>query len=384
MASKKTIVKYVIICLWFVVGGIVLGLLVAAAIQKGKAHCSSVDINIHGFNNNFFIDKKDIEQTIVAAIGIQPTQKSIGSFDLIKLKALLEKNTWIKKATLFFDNNQVLHVEVFEREPIARIFTTAGNTFYIDTALMRLPVADTMAANVQVFTGFPSDNIVLSTADSLLLLDVKNLSMSIQKDSFCMAMIDQIDITSQRKFEMIPKIGNHIIQFGDATNIDKKMEKLKLFYNQVFPKAGMNYYSNINVQYDGQLVAKRRGQEDMSADSLRTLQIIQVIADNAAKQSEDSLQVIQQDNSTNTADGTMLDQSIERDEQVATEGVTVNPSAPATNTNRVPVNNRPVVQAPKPVVPNKPKPVVKPPARTNHPKPNVRPNPRAVMPDRRN
>ena len=42
--------------------------------------------------------------------------------------------------------------------------------------------------------------------------------MAIRKDSFSMAMIEQVDITPQRNFEIIPKFGNTIIVLGDARN----------------------------------------------------------------------------------------------------------------------------------------------------------------------
>ena len=61
---------------------------------------------------------------------------------------------------MWFDNRNVLHVEVYEREPIARIFTTAGNSFYIDSTERKLPLSDKMSARVPVFTGFPDKKFI--------------------------------------------------------------------------------------------------------------------------------------------------------------------------------------------------------------------------------
>jgi hypothetical protein len=130
-------------------------------------------------------------------------------------------------------DNEVLKVSIEEREPIARLFSTSGTSFYIDSMLFKLPLSDTYSAKVPVFTGFPSDKTILSELDSIILKQVKRLSMAIQKDSFHTAMIEQIDITPQLTFEFIPKIGNQLIQFGTATDIDAKLYKLKLFYKKV-------------------------------------------------------------------------------------------------------------------------------------------------------
>ena len=72
-----------------------------------------------------------------------------------------KKTQWIKKAELFFDNNNVLEVRITEREPIARIFTTSGSSFYIDSSLARLPLSDKFSPRLPVFTDFPTDVIVI-------------------------------------------------------------------------------------------------------------------------------------------------------------------------------------------------------------------------------
>lgn len=372
--------------MWVAVTGATIVLLVAGVRKKDQQLCKGVDINIKGVQNNFFIDKKDVLTAITSLAGMDPVGKKTGSFDLRKMETELEKNIWIKTAELFFDNNGVLKVDVVEREPIARVFTAVGTTFYIDNSCMRLPLSDKFSARLPVFTGFPTDNIILSVEDSVLLNDIKNISLSIQKDSFRMALIEQVDITPQRFFEMVPKIGNQLIVFGDAGNVEDKFSRLKLFYKNVLPAAGYNYYSSINVQYNGQIVAKRRGTEDFTTDSLRTLQIMQLIAERAEQQASDSLQTIVEDNSNNTADSTMILQSIQRDETNESSNTIEKPLPQGTNPtvqSKTPAENpisgtqvvKAVIQkpAPKPATNKlpKPKPTISNPVKTNSAKPKV-------------
>ena len=315
MVNKRTIVNWMLTSLWIAIGAGTIVLLIAAIKRKDAQHCSAINITIEGVDNNFFVDKKDILNSITASVGGNPVGKTISAFDLRKLEKLLGKDIWIKTSQLFFDNNNRLMVKVLEREPMARVFTTGATTFYIDSSLTMLPLSEKFSARLPVFTGFPSDKIVLSPADSSLLRDILTVSLAIQKDPFSMAMIDQVDITPERNFEMIPKIGNTIIVFGDATNVEEKLNKLQMFYRQVMVKAGWNKYSAINVQYNGQVVAKRKGAEDKSSDSLRTLQLMQAIAENTERQSNDSLHMIAQDNENNTTDADLVQHSIQRDDE---------------------------------------------------------------------
>ena len=315
MGEKKRygIWKILLTTLWVCMGAGVIVLLVAAIHKKDTKVCSGIDISITGVNNNYFVDKDDVMRTITTLTGGSPVGMSTGSVKLKKIEAELCRNIWIKSAELFFDNNEKLLVKIREREPLARLFTITGGSFYLDGDIDLLPLSDKYSARLPVFTGFPVDDKVLSKADSSLLRDILNISLAIQKDSFLMAMIDQVDITPQRSFEMIPKIGNQLIVFGDGSDIDAKFEKLKLFYKQVMVKAGWTHYSTISLQYKNQVVAKIRGAEDIAADSLRTLQLMQIIALNAEKLAADSLQMRQSVLENNSADSTMIQQSIQRD-----------------------------------------------------------------------
>lgn len=378
--------------LWFAIAGTGIVLLQAAVRSQNVKKCRGVEIDISGVSNNFFIDDKDVLSIIKNFVGGDPTGKTLQSFNLRDIENNLEKDVWIKNAELFFDNNDVLQVSVDEREPAARIFSGDGATFYIDSSLKVLPLSDKFSARLPVFTGFPHSNAVMKAADSNLLRSVLIISNQLQADSFLMAMVEQVDITPQRNFEMIPKIGNQTIVFGDATDAEEKFKKLKLFYKQVITTAGWNRYSVINLQYKNQVVAKIKGAEDKSADSLRTLQIMQLIAERAAKQAADSIQTFVQDSEKNTADSSLIQHSMERDEpempgasipsQQSVSGASaVNNGAAIVNTPVV----KPAVTKPAAIKPAASKPkqaAVKPAAskKTTNTKPATgKPKPKAVM-----
>ena len=315
MENKKrySIKNILLATLWIAIGSGAVVLLVAAVNKKDSKKCKGIEINISGVSTNFFIDKNDVQKIITAYAGANAIGKPIRDFNLVGMETALKKDVWIQQAEMFFDNNEILQVSVEEREPVARVFTPGGNTFYIDSSNMMLPLSEKFSARVPVFTNFPSETIVLLKADSNLLNDIKKISIQIQADSFLMAMIDQVDITAQRSFEMIPKLGNQVIVFGDGSDITEKFKKLQLFYKKVIMKMGWNRYSLINLQYKNQVVAKIRGKDDVSADSLRTLQMMDIIAANAAKYAEDTTHSMMPDDRKSN-DSSMIQESMQRDE----------------------------------------------------------------------
>ena len=359
MAFKnRKIIRLLLTTLWIAIGAGTIVLLVAAARKKDAKRCSGIYINIHGVSNNFFVDKKDIMDSITAIVGADPIGEKVGSFDLEKMENGLTGNIWVKSAQLFFDNNELLQVNVFEREPVARIFTRVGTTFYIDSSTAMLPLSEKFSARLPVFTDFPSDNATATSVENGLLHNIRDISLAIQKDSFSMAMIDQIDITPQETFEMVPKIGNQVIIFGDGNDIEEKLHNLQLFYQKVITKTGWNYYSSIDLEYKGQIVGKRKGAADYATDSLKTIQLLQAIAANAKKHSEDSIQTTADDNS-NEIDSSVIQRSEERDDETI-DSADVEQAAPQM---AAPVTKPIVPSVPAMVKPKEVKPVVKPEAK---------------------
>ena len=171
--SKYKLIKILTGLVWIFLSSGTIVLLVAAITKRNNEHCLKTNITISGVQNNFFIDKKDVIEIIQKTNGGKLENKSIHDIDLASMEIALQKDQWIKKAELFFDNNNVLQVRVSEREPVARIFTSSGASFYMDSSLKRLPLSDKFSARLPVFTNFPTDLMVLTKKDSNLLKQIK-------------------------------------------------------------------------------------------------------------------------------------------------------------------------------------------------------------------
>jgi cell division protein FtsQ len=337
--SKNHIKQIITSVLWVLVAVGCITLLVSAMYNKEAKKCAGVQISIEGVNDNYFIDKNDIYAIVKKYGGDSLNQNELQKINLKNIENELGKNIWIKKAILFFDNNNILKILVEEREPIARIFNTNGNSFYIDSTCKILPLSNKFSARLPLVTGFTGSATNLSKLDSALLMSIKNITTAIYADTFLNALIEQIDVLPNHHFEMIPKVGNQIIYFGNADDVQTKFKSLKLFYKKVIPVSGFNKYSKINLQFKNQVVTTIKGATDVTADSLRTLALIQAIADNAAMKAGDTSQTFLPDVSRNRLDSSSIEQSAEReDEAQVNDNVTTN-VAPT-----VPLINKPTIE----------------------------------------
>ena len=220
-------------------------LLLAAISKRNKGLCKDYSIVIKGSLNNYFLDKNDIEQQLKKATKGSIKGQPLSSMNLHELEKMLENNTWISDAELYIDNQEVLHISVTEKEPVARIFNTEDNSFYIDKSGIKMPLSGKLSARVPVFTGFPAKKIFVAV-DSMLLRKVTVMANYIVNDSFWLAQVAQIDITPERTFEMIPVVGNHIVKMGEGENIERQLNRLMVFYKQVLSKTGFDKYKVIS------------------------------------------------------------------------------------------------------------------------------------------
>jgi cell division protein FtsQ len=251
---------------WIALGAITLVLLVSAINKKNHKVCSGVEVSFNRDGNNFFVDEKGVIAVLKAYGPVKG--EAIENIDLKALEQRLKSDMWIASAELFFDNKQVLQVIVEEKEPVARIFTVEGNSFYIDSACKRLPLSEKLSARIPMFTNFPSQRTTLSRPDSQLLASAKELAMFIQADDFWKAQVAQVDITPTG-FEMIPTIGSHIVALGKDGNWQQKFDRLFSFYKQVWTQVGFEKYEKIDVQFDGQVVATIKGAKPARVDSVK-------------------------------------------------------------------------------------------------------------------
>lgn len=265
-----------------------------AAIGNGeKARVENIKINISSPHDREFVTNADIMQSMVKAAGNSLKNQPIGSLNLTALEKHLLKNPWIRKAELFVDNNRTLRVNVEENSPVARIFTTDGRSFYVSASYLVLPLSDRYSARVPVFTDFPAFK---KKPDSSMVAGVVALGAHILNDQFWMSQIDQVSITSNEKFEMIPKLGNQVIRFGTSEDHEEKFRKLLAFYKQVQEYTGWNWYKVIDLQFKGQVVAERRDAAEIKADSLAAIRVMKNIIEDAKKKVNDSTQIQLPDN----------------------------------------------------------------------------------------
>ncbi|MCW3075323.1 MAG: hypothetical protein JWP69_2392 [Flaviaesturariibacter sp.] len=294
MQKKKIIQKILVLAAWLLVGSGMIVLLVAAN-RKEQGHvCKEVRIVIKGDGEQFFVDKTDILHLLNEAAQDSLTGMPLDQLQLSKLEHKLEKGVWIRDAELYIDSKDILHVLVTEREPIARVFTRSGASFYIDSSGKQMPLLEKESARVLVISNFTGAR-KWNKSDSAMAKDIKLIAQTVNASEFWKRQIAQVDITPAGTYEAIPVVGNHLIRLGTAENIEKKLARLFLFYKQVLSKTGFDKYDIVDVQYAGQVLGVHKDGAATAIDSVQLAKNIEELLERSRQQMiNDSLVQAQQ------------------------------------------------------------------------------------------
>lgn len=90
------------------------------------------------------------------------------------------------------------------------------------------------------------------------MIDLFELTKIIRQNNFLQALISQIYVNSKGEFDLIPQLGKQIIHLGSIENIEKKLNKLEIFYKKAMMKAGWEKYATINLEYKDQIVCTKK------------------------------------------------------------------------------------------------------------------------------
>lgn len=240
---------------------LIIGGLVANLVSKKEAtKIAGVNVNILPLKSgNNLITEEDVLMTIERSFGIPLPSMYIKDFDITRLEKVLRNEPFILNGDVFIDANNIVSIEITQREPILRIIDNNNQQYYLDINGKKMPLSENYTARVPIASGNINPYRVKHMMDPEAKSTLKNLldfAVRMQNDEFLAALIDQIYVTNQGEWRMAPKLGKHKIAFGRYTMVDDKLKRLKVFYEEAIPYAGWKKYKEVDLRYKGQVVGR--------------------------------------------------------------------------------------------------------------------------------
>jgi cell division protein FtsQ len=261
--------KFKHIALWVLVVMYLAATLSFVADRQQRIVCSQVEVRIVDSLQNGFVSEKNI-QSLFQKKGITLIGKNFREIDLEMLENIVNNYAPVEKAEVFKTISGKIVVEVKQRTPILRIIDLDNESYYIDNNgyIMRLNgnyTSHAIIANGYIRSNFQPSNKTnvlemeqKSSGKRIILAELFKLAQFIVEHKFWDTQIQQIFVNASGDFELIPRVGSHVIMFGDYSDCETKFDNLMSLYKHGFSATGWNKYETINLKYKGQVICTKR------------------------------------------------------------------------------------------------------------------------------
>jgi cell division protein FtsQ len=219
--------------------------------------CSEVKINITDNIMDGFLNANEIKK-ILENEKVYPLERAMKAINTREIEEILKRSPFVDHAQCYKTQSGHVCISLTQRMPIVRVKSNDGDDYYIDNRGGIMPNTK-YVSDIIIATGNISRNYAKST-----LMRVSNY---IVYNKFWQNQIVQINVLSDGSLEIVPRVGEHIVYLGRATNVQKKLNRLEKFYKYGLSQAGWNKYAYINLEFDNQIICKKKEAEEQLPES---------------------------------------------------------------------------------------------------------------------
>ncbi|NQX91241.1 MAG: hypothetical protein HRT74_03750 [Flavobacteriales bacterium] len=252
--------KMKIVALWSLLLGACVVLFGFAKSEQANSICWKVEVEVQELEGVYFINEETV-QTRIMNMGHPIIGTMMSEIAVNDIQQRLERMPSVSEATVYPSVDGVLSVKVSQRKPVARVIEANGESFYIDDVYEMMPLSDSYTAKVPLVVIQSEltyrEKLEEDSKDQVMINDVMKLVNYIAADKFWSAMIEHVVRTEKGEYILIPRLGNQEIILGKTHRLDRKMKKLRAFYDEEMGKRNLNQYKTINLKYKDQVIGER-------------------------------------------------------------------------------------------------------------------------------
>jgi len=222
--------------------------------------CKGMDIIVSDSLERGLVTAEDVKN-IVRLDHPKVAGMPVTSIDVSGIEESLNRFPAISNAQVYTDIQGHLMIELSQRIPVARIEDRDHQHYFLDAEGYVIPAVMEYSPHVLHINGeIPGKyrQATRITAGNKLMEDILKMSGYIHADPFWKSQVVQIYVHRNGEFELIPRVGAHIILFGSADRMETKFFKLKTLYTEGFSHTGWNQYEKINLKYLNQVICTKR------------------------------------------------------------------------------------------------------------------------------
>lgn len=198
---------------------------------------------------NLFVSYETVNKLLIQKLNASGLQRK-ENINLKQLETYLGDHEMVENAEIYLTLSGELGAIIKQRTPVLRV-ACDKEAYYYDTQGKRMPLSDNYSARVPI----TADTISDEGDDDLIVL-----SRIVNEDEFLkknIIAIDRLEKGENFEYELKTRVGEQKILLGNLQRIEKKIAKLKVFYNKTILDSTYTNYKTINLKFNDQIVCEK-------------------------------------------------------------------------------------------------------------------------------
>ena len=242
MNARKFLTSLLAILL---VGGAVALVTVSVRGLRSQTY-TGLEVEVEPLDGMFLVEAQAVQATILRHDSI--VGRSIQGLALAEVRGWLSGIGGIGELHIYPSLDGVLHVEVTQRRPMARLHTPDGlPDRYIDSEGKPMPLSPFFTARVPIIHAADEEQARLAV----------DFVRHTSGDPLWSAFVDQVLVTPTG-LEIVPVVGDLRVEVGDLNRLEEKLRNLSAFYGAQIARGDLDQYQRIQLNFKDQVVAQRR------------------------------------------------------------------------------------------------------------------------------
>ena len=229
--------------------GLLLAGILWAQAREGNMLCQRLTVEIMNSDSTQFVTERGV-QTALAESGIKVLGRPMRQIDASHIEHVLGQSDYLENVECVKAKDGEIIIRATQLVPVLRVFDADNVSYYVNAAGKRMNATSTFHSDVPVVQGHFTDAY---PATRLL-----PLVRYVENDSLLRSLVSMYTMRDSNNIFITTNIVGHVVNMGPVKDYANKLEKLKLFYQQVMPAKGWDTYDTISVKWSHQVVATKR------------------------------------------------------------------------------------------------------------------------------
>lgn len=250
-ASKLIKVSLVSLLVVGLVAYIIYAMIFLSGVDE-EERCVAVELIVKQDEKAMFVDEKDIEELLKNA-HVYPKGMLMKDVDTKQVEEVVKSNEFIAEVECYKSAGGKLCVKATQRVPVIFVVPEGKDGYFVDAHGKQIPHRNNVS-NLVVASG--------NIDDKFACTKLAEFGHFLQTDDFWNNQIEQVYVMKNKKgepvVELIPRVGSHIVCLGAMDDYQKKLRKLRVFYDKAVGTVGWNKYARVNLEYGNQIICTKK------------------------------------------------------------------------------------------------------------------------------